>query len=573
MTDQPTLRERIGGRRAISWQYAAFIVVISTLIFPYATRIGGADTVSLGERLGMLVIADLAALAILPVAAITVFRARRERPVPVWSVFAVGALVAVTRELILRGILDFSDLRIEGSWGLRMGALAILSGGFSIGFALLLDEIDRLRQGIAEINERLVGLRVQERLNEQLAVELEAAAEGEIEAAADDVLTRVNGALGGTDPVARAAAAEDLRAFVETRIRPLSAQLYDVAETALPQVRIRDILRECVSTRPVRPVATGLLCALPIFIFQLAQYSLGDALLQAGTHAALVAGALAAVALASRRGYVRGAALPIAAATAIALTSIKVLLSGNASIGSGILISSGTWVLASVIAVALLDAVFYGRAKELPSIRATLDSQAVDAIAERREIVRASRDLATFVHGTLQSTLLATAFAIEDASRLRDEGRVNETLEAARQALGSLHAERQVPAPDIGSELRRRSQMWRGYLDVTVEVECAGPLPPAVIEIAGNVVQEALANARKHGDARHVGVKVVRDGGVLMVTVRDDGSGPCGGDRGLGSRQLDAVAGTRWALSDNDHEPGATLRAAIPLDLPTATTA
>ena len=571
MTEHLTLRERIGGLRAVSWQYGCFVAVISTLVFPYATRISGDSSQSLVEILGLLVVADLVALAVLPIAAITVFRHRRERPVPVWSVFAVGALIALVREVVLHGLLNAAGMGIEGSWGPRMGALAILSGGFAIGFALLLDEIDRLRMGITEINERLVQLRLQERLNEQLAVELAVAAEGEVTAATDDVLARIDGALGGSGHETPATAAADLRAFVETRIRPLSVQLYEVEEEHVPQVRIPDLLRDCLRARPVRPVTTGLVCALPVLIFQLAQYSLGDALLQAGTHAALVAGALAAVAFASRHGLVRGAALPLAAVAAVVVTSIKILLIGDESIGSGVLISSGTWVFASVVAVALLDAVFQGRMTELPAIRASLDAQAIETIAERREIVRASRDLATYVHGTLQSTLLAAAFAIEDASRLGDPQRITEALEEARAALGSLHADRQPPASDIDSELRERSQMWRGYLEVTVEVECAEPLPPAVIEIARSVVEEALANARKHGRARHAQVKVVRDADALVLTVRDDGLGPRGGDRGLGSRHLDVVAQTGWALSDNDGEPGATLRAAIPLALPTAT--
>jgi signal transduction histidine kinase len=39
------------------------------------------------------------------------------------------------------------------------------------------------------------------------------------------------------------------------------------------------------------------------------------------------------------------------------------------------------------------------------------------------------------------------------------------------------------------------------------------------------IVQEALANATKHGEATHLGVSVIEDGAQVRVTVRDDGHG------------------------------------------------
>ena len=72
----------------------------------------------------------------------------------------------------------------------------------------------------------------------------------------------------------------------------------------------------------------------------------------------------------------------------------------------------------------------------------------------------------------------------------------------------------------------------RGGLEVTGEVSLAHERGEAPDRLAGEletgvyrIVQEALTNAGKHGEATHVNVSVIEDGGQVHVTVRDDGHG------------------------------------------------
>lgn len=566
MPEPVGLRDRIGGARAVSWQYGAFVVAISTLAFPYATRVTGPEQFPVYEILALVLAADLVAVLLIPLVATTIFRHRRQRPVPIWSVFLFGVAVVLVREVVLQQLFDSAGLEIVGSVMLRLIALGIISGAFAVGFALLLDELDQLRRAINKVNERLVTLRVRERLSTQLAAQIELAAQTEIAAATDDVLTQLDEAVGTADRGDRLAAAEDLRAFVDTRLRPLSLELYEMEDEAPPQVRVRDVLGGCLRARPLRPLLTATVFGLVIFVYQLPQYPIEAALLQAATHAGLVALALWIVALAARRGIVRGAALPAGVLIAIAATSAKTLLLGTESVGSGVLIASGAWLVAAVVGIGLLDAIFSGRTVALTSIQATLDTQTVNTIAEQRELVQASRDLATYVHGTLQSTLLATAFAIEDANRTGDAERLADALRDARSALNALIAARDQPAGDLGSELAARASLWRGYLDVTIHVDCDAELPPGLITFAGGVVQEALANARKHGRAAHARVTATAtDAPSLVLTVTDDGIGPQRGGRGLGSRQLDAACPGGWTLTNGADGSGAHLQVELPL--------
>ncbi len=573
MADSPSLRERVGGRWAVSWAFAATVVVLATLAFPYATPISG-PPVSVPALMALVGVVDIVSVLLVPLAGLTVFRRRRTHPVPVWAVFALGASIALVREILLRQTLAAFDLRIESDTPLRVLTIMLLGGALAVGFALVLDELERLRRDIDDVNEGLIQLREQERLGDALIASIERVTEAEIAAAANAVLDDIGERIEHDGADRHGAAPGDLRAFVDARLRPLSVELYELQESSVPLVRMRDVLRIGLRSRPVRPGATALLVGPLMLVYQLERFPLGEALVQSVMHAALVYAVLAVVAVAVRHGIIRGFQLPLAAGLAIVATSAKVIYLNvdGPLIGSGILIANGTLIVTAVVSVTLLDALVNSRTATVPTIRATLDEQTIDAIAERRELVRVSRDLATYVHGTLQSTLLSVAFAIEDATRTGDDQRVVDALQDARMALRSVTATDQGVVDDLEQELRRRAEQWLGYLQVSVTVACPFPIPPEAIRTASGIIQEALVNARKHGRATHVRISAsmeARD--LLVLRVRDDGIGPRGGARGLGSRQLDASAPGAWSLDPNPERPGATLTAMLRLRVPAPT--
>ena len=80
------------------------------------------------------------------------------------------------------------------------------------------------------------------------------------------------------------------------------------------------------------------------------------------------------------------------------------------------------------------------------------------------------------------------------------------------------------------------------------------------------IVQEAVSNAIKHGQAKHVMVAITRENGEFLIEIRDDGSGfPVGGSlghRGMGLRIMEARAkfiGAALEISSTSGE-GATIR-------------
>jgi signal transduction histidine kinase len=78
----------------------------------------------------------------------------------------------------------------------------------------------------------------------------------------------------------------------------------------------------------------------------------------------------------------------------------------------------------------------------------------------------------------------------------------------------------------------------RGYeLELTVE----DGFPRVLSERAGRelvrIVQEALANVRRHAEARHARVRLWREGDLARVDVADDGRGFDAGSPGVGVGQ------------------------------------
>ena len=120
---------------------------------------------------------------------------------------------------------------------------------------------------------------------------------------------------------------------------------------------------------------------------------------------------------------------------------------------------------------------------------------------------------------------------------------------------------------DRGLEPALRVVMSRVPVPVTLEVDAAERLPPAVETAAYFVVSEALANVAKYARASEASVAVRRTNGRVLVEVADDGVGGADAAGGSGLRGLaDRVAALDGTLAlDSPAGRGTRLRAEIPL--------
>ena len=210
--------------------------------------------------------------------------------------------------------------------------------------------------------------------------------------------------------------------------------------------------------------------------------------------------------------------------------------------------------LASFVGVGLL---FWGVslrrtvARQVKVIETALRERAI-ADGVRRERLRLSHDL----HDDFQQLLAGTMFRISAAQNWLDEnepGKVREQLEKAtinlvhtqsqlRTVLWGLQEESEGPGSltDLFRYAAGRMAHWEGV----VTIESSGKEPPLARTMAGGllmILQEAVGNAIRHGEAKHVSVEVRFEENRLALSVSDDGSGfDCaqhGHGLGLGSME------------------------------------
>lgn len=171
---------------------------------------------------------------------------------------------------------------------------------------------------------------------------------------------------------------------------------------------------------------------------------------------------------------------------------------------------------------------------ELTAAQGEIESLSRDrgAVAERERIARD-------IHDTLAQTLAGLVLLSERAGRQVRDGRADAAAETvavieqtAREALSESRAlvarMAAVPADAaLAASVERLAARFRAEAGLSISVAVA---PGVDLDRDRQVVllrslQEALANVRKHAEAREVAIVVAADGEDVVMTVRDDGIG------------------------------------------------
>ncbi|MBB6120440.1 sensor histidine kinase [Nocardiopsis algeriensis] len=159
--------------------------------------------------------------------------------------------------------------------------------------------------------------------------------------------------------------------------------------------------------------------------------------------------------------------------------------------------------------------------------------------AHGAELRRIERDL----HDGTQARLVAIALQLGVAKEaLKDDPRAARLLDQAHEGAEEAMAElRQVMRgiyppvlADRGLSGALDALAARTGIPTRMDTGDLGTLPVPVETAAYFVVTEAVTNAVRHSGAREIGVRLLREDGVLRVSVRDDGRGGVDEERGTG---------------------------------------
>ncbi len=229
----------------------------------------------------------------------------------------------------------------------------------------------------------------------------------------------------------------------------------------------------------------------------------------------------------------------------------------------------------------LLDAVKAAAAMALEKegLTAELRAKVEELRASRSRIVEAGdierRRLERNLHDGAQQRLLALAFSLglaesqppTETDEIRAllasaKAEVNTTLEELRELARGIH-------PNILSDrgLKTALQGVAGRASIPIRLSVTDDRLPEPVEVATYyLVCEAIANAVKHAQAKHVDVLVERRNGNVVVEVSDDGVGGASASAGSGLRGLvdrvEALDGHLYLTSPAGG--GTTIRGELP---------
>ncbi len=161
--------------------------------------------------------------------------------------------------------------------------------------------------------------------------------------------------------------------------------------------------------------------------------------------------------------------------------------------------------------------------------------RAMATLQERERLARELHDSAGQILAYVGLQAEAIGKHVRDGDTAAADAELRQLAAAARGAhvdvresilsLKTATAENQSFAATLGRYLDTYATRYDLHIDLAVADGLDDPFAPETSVQVLRVVQEALTNARKHGEAHHVGVTVGRENGGARVVVADDGHG------------------------------------------------
>lgn len=550
VTTAPTWRERITGRWALSWQaYVVGVLVNLPLLVVSGGRIG--TRIVPVSDMGVLFVYGAAASLVVGGWALlmnaTVFRNRRVHPVALWQ-FAMLHLVSGA---IFGVAVVMADVRLGINLGVPPALTLVATMGIAVWWgttiALLLEAHERfVRDRARLLDEAVLG---QLALMQESRADVILADEPTVTATLADARERLEPHLAASASLSTwLDAAQALRATADETVRPLSHALWREASERYPEPRVSNVLALLVREPAFLPLPAasvivigylgatsqeygallGPLLALALGVISWAVLTVGNVVMHRAPRVRPLT-YLASVIL------VQAAALLLAYGPARAEGSLL-----PPSLIAGSILGTLIAVLLTSV-VASLDA---ARAQVIRQLQSAVNQERIAQAARTRARALTLREAAKELHGTVQTRLIACASAIEMAAA---SGDVSAYERALRESLGILEGAHTPAQGTVTTRLDVLASSWGALCEISVRVDPSlGPeLPGDVVR----VVEEAIGNAYRHGGATRITVVIAALDGDIRVTVADNGSGPGGGDPGLGSDLLARATGGRHELT------------------------
>lgn len=343
-------------------------------------------------------------------------------------------------------------------------------------------------------------------------------------------------------------AAFNVRTIVDDVVRPLSHRLWIQANDSLPKFRFGATIYDSINNLQISPaVASG-------FLFLLALFNLP---VDFGVAQGLIG------------------ATSIAILTYIVFTCInKILLkqiNENALVNlmlltaAGFFVSSGIYILnhyifdLSVSKFSFIFMVLIPMAGIISSVRESTKADrnlllnnmvaSLGDIQFRNKEQATRENMASFLHNSLQSELMALSYQLEDAAVDPYSEKSKALLEQIGARINRSIGEDFKDFLEAPLQRLQRIQVaWNGIANIELNLPKDLNLESEKLLLLVQIVEEAINNAVRAGGAKAIEVTVTRKSdNELSLAIRNDGFLDENASEGFGTQWLDKRVGSQWS--------------------------
>ncbi len=424
----------------------------------------------------------------------------------------------------------------------------LLLGAFLIPMALF---ISNLRFSFAEERNALLSEKVRRESTDSYYAE-------SLREVVGSIRQRLQQVSGKAD---REELAREIRRIVSEDLRPLSHEIWTRESLRTPGFGFRSLISEAVFKEAYRPLVIPLIWMVTTLIPYLAYFGYPEGAVLSLWRAALFAGIL----LAAWFVPVKKLWQAWLKFGTVVLGTTVLHQALNQSVANipylsieliGIPLSNMVWIAELMLLYGIVR-VFFARGRGIRSELQGLIGVEGDLARWQSQTILKDRKLAQFLHGHLQSRLVATAIQLEQSASTES---IPGDMVAIERILEDSLSKFSSQAPNSLAELKSEVlATWGGILEIDFKISAAEP-GQKVLGTLAEVIDEAITNSLRHGFAEKVSIELANQGKQIFLVLTDDGTGPRSGVKGLGAHFLDSVA-LDWALERG--EVGARLRVVL----------
>jgi signal transduction histidine kinase len=525
-----TYRQLIGGRWAIS-----LIAYLLNAPLNLLAILGNLDSALRAQEastwFAIAVIGYLVLGAVVLIANYTLFRNRSITPVPVWWVVALGAMAGGIRGVVVGTLAE--------SWGVTTGGFALIATRTVTGMLLGAVLLPLAALLLSTINAYVT--RRESLLRERRVLHAERMrAEGVSEALHVALVASVKGDL---DEVARTQDAD--------LARSVSHRVWEAVDGETPQPRVRwgRVLATAFSHNPYPTFTVSFIWLLSAWGALFATIGVARALMQMIFTLACIA---ACFSVGRRFTSVR---VGVSLLTFVVVMTTLVILTGPVAAAlfdprplaasAPLIIINTVWLPLMTVATGIVVNAVRSSERVLATLTHQVDDEEIAAAAAQQEAQRIRRDLATRLHGNVQSRLLAAAGLMRQPALLQQAGITDPAL-LLQELTSGIDVSSGIDERSLTEQIDAITRPWSALMSITVNI--VGDVDEQHASAVARVVEEGLANSYRHGSAREVRCDVQADGAEVLVVIHDDGRGD-GRPQvpGIGSAVLNSLS-SDWSM-------------------------